>query len=142
MADIHQLRQPAPRIWICDCGCSTFELLSNGTARCAACDADHEGVGSGWLDRSEDRRSPHAEKETFADVQGNGSVEFARRRVAQMASDENAVLLVVAREDGSLSAWSKAERAEQFAWAEEKLKQATALVTRKAEDLLGSSEAK
>ena len=140
MADIHQLRQPAPRIWICDCGCSTFELLSDGSARCAACEADHEGIGSGWLERSEERKAGHTEAETFSDVQGNGSVGFARRRVAKMASDENAVLLVVARQDGSMSTWAIAETADQVEWAEQRLKQASELIKRKMDQWVDLSE--
>lgn len=131
MADIVQLHQPQPMTWVCDCGCSTFSLLSDGTAQCAACDADHEGHGSGWLDRSEDRRTAHEEGDTFADVQGNGSIEFARRRLARIAADEDAVLIVVAKKCGRLSVWSVAETEEQAEWAQRKLKQADDLIARK-----------
>ncbi|TNC05553.1 hypothetical protein [Paracoccus marcusii] len=131
MADIVQLQQPQPMTWVCECGCSTFTLLSDGTAQCAGCDADHEALGSGWLDRSKDRRTLYEEADTFTDVQGNGSTIFARRRIARIAADEDAAMIVVAKEDGRISAWSIAETEDQVAWAHKKLTQAADLIGRK-----------
>lgn len=118
-----------PQLWVCACGCSTFEILSDGTARCAACDAPHDVDGSGWSEWV--AKSAKEESDTFRDVQGNGSVEFARRRVAQMATDATAALVVVARRDGSVSTWSEAETAEQSDWVRDKLTQAADLVAEK-----------
>ncbi|MCB5411784.1 hypothetical protein [Pseudogemmobacter faecipullorum] len=132
MSKVISLFSAEPQLWICACGCSTFRLLSDGTAVCAACDKDHEGIGSGWLDRSQDKVTAHKPDETFEDVQGNGSVEFARQRVAQRAKEPSVALIVVARDCGGISAWSAAETDEQIAWAESKLQQAAALIVRKS----------
>lgn len=131
MADIVQLQQPQPMTWVCECGCSTFTLLSDGTAQCAGCDADHEALGSGWLDRSKDRRTPHEEADTFTDVQGNGSVEFARRRLARIASDDDAALVVVAKQDGRVSSWAIADTDDEITWAKARLADAADLIARK-----------
>lgn len=133
MGDIHEIRRPPPRIWVCDCGCSTFELWADGSSKCAACGSNHEGHGSGWLERSQDRESRHSDGDTFTDVQGNGSEEFARRRVARMAADDDAALVVLARNDGSVSVWSKAETKAQTKWARQRLKIAAKLVRRKVD---------
>lgn len=132
MADIVHLAAPKVRIWICDCGCSTFNLVSDGSAICANCEADHEGAGAGWLDRCESRQTRHAETEVFSDLQGNGSIEFARRRIAHMAAGDDVAMIVIARDCGSISTWSKAETVEQDRWMRRKLKQAGNLFKRRA----------
>lgn len=130
MAEIISLK-PEPMLWICACGCSTFEILSDGSANCAACSAQHDVDGAGWS--SWGAKSDKDEDDTFRDVQGNGSVEFARRRVAQMATDDTAAVVVVARRDGSVSTWSEVETADQAQWVRERLTQAADLITAKIE---------
>lgn len=130
MAEIISLK-PEPMLWICACGCSTFEILSDGSANCAACCSPHDVDGAGWS--SWVAMSDKNEDSTFRDVQGNGSVEFARRRVAQMATDDTAAVVVVARRDGSVSTWSEVETADQAQWVRERLTQAADLITAKIE---------
>lgn len=120
-----------PNVWVCNCGCSTFELRSDGTAACAACDTVQDADGAGWS--SWTAQSSKSEDEAFRDIQGNGSVDFARRRVAQMASDDTTTTLIVIRRDGSLSTWSEVETAEQMEWLRRKLDQAATLVASKIE---------
>ena len=117
------------RIWVCDCGCSTFCLLDDGTAECAACEVLADVDGSGWSKWTAE--SHHDEGDAFRDVQGNGSIEFARRRIAGMAQDEDATLIVVVKTNGTIQAWSEAETKAQFAWARRKLRQAADLFKRK-----------
>lgn len=131
MADNVFMMLRDPLVWICNCGCSTFELRSDGAAACAACDTPQSVDGAGWSSWS--AQSAKAEPETFRDVQGNGSVEFARRRVAQMATDETAAVVVVVRRDGSISTWSEAETAAQSKWCRRRLKQAADLIASKIE---------
>lgn len=131
MSNVVQLRGPEPMLWVCECGCSTFELMSDGAARCAVCKADHEGLGSGWLDRSTDRRTHHNEDSSFLDIQGNGSIEFARHRLGQLANDPSATLIAVADAAGGVSVWSAAETDQQIEWAQHKLTQAIDLIVRK-----------
>jgi len=117
-----------PKIWVCDCGCSTFEIMSDGGAKCAACDAPHNVDGAAWS-----AQSVKSEPETFRDIQGNGSTDFARRRVASMATDEAASVVVVVRRDGSISTWSEAETQEQSQWVRDGLMQAADLIASKIE---------
>jgi hypothetical protein len=129
MGEVINISADAPLVWVCECGCSTFHMMSDSSAECSACEKAHDGIGNGWIDR--DRRSSVPPGDVFADTQGNGSVEFARLRVAKMASDDNVRALIVAREDGSISTWTAAEDAAQVAWVVEKVHQACDLMARK-----------
>ena len=130
MGEVHSLDKPEPRVWICACGCSSFELFSDGTVRCAACQGLHDNYVAGWLTRCGDRETAIDETETFSSVGGNGSMDFARRRIAQIAQDDSTVLLVVARRDGHVSTWAVADTDEQFDWVRERLSQAADLIAR------------
>ncbi len=114
------------QIWVCLCGCSTWELNRDGTAQCAGCDGIAEAETGGWYEdiaegpeRNPDLPAP------VADVQGNGSEEFARRRMARMAEGADVRLLVVARESGAVSLW-RADTAtvDQLQWMHRRLDEA------------------
>ena len=49
------------RIWVCGCGCCTYELRGDGSIRCRDCDETPNVVTeSGWFDRVKDGPSrPH-----------------------------------------------------------------------------------
>jgi hypothetical protein len=129
MGEIINIARSEPRIWVCGCGCSTFELVENGTARCAACGDNADVDGSGWLKtEAESHLDPG---ETFRDVQANGCIDFARKRVANAAREENAALIVVGFRDGTVTAWSEAETKKQMKWVRRKLRIASDLFKRK-----------
>jgi hypothetical protein len=115
-----------PMIWVCKCGCTTFHALSDGTGECAACDLPHDFDGSGWIPRADDRM--FTGNDVFRDVQGNGSVEFARRRVADLAAGEDVVALVVLRTGGEIHTWSDVETAEQVGWVGRRMGDAVDLI--------------
>ena len=129
MSNIVPLRQD-PMIWVCACGCTTFLMLSDGSGECAACGKEHDFDGSGWV-AGDDVRGK-ADK-FFSDVQGNGSVEFARLRVQQMAQGDDVTAVVVLRQDGSIHTWSAIETDEQAQWLSKKLDEAAALIIRRVE---------
>lgn len=116
---------PGKRIFVCLCGCSTWELLEDGTTRCAACENVTLDGGSWFYERPEaqERSDP-----PFRDIQSNLSVDFSRRRMAALAADGDAALIVVAKEGGCVSAWSAADTKERFAWARRKMKVAVGLL--------------
>lgn len=132
MADIIDItKKPEPEeepgIWVCICGCSTFHLNENNLLRCSACDNTlHPEAEGGW-ERPETDQKWEGEP-SFADVYGNGSVEFAQRRMQQRVADPNTCLIVVATQEGSVSAWSRAETKEQLEWVQEKLDDAFDLI--------------
>ena len=123
MSNVIALTKPLPRIWVCACGCSTFELFEDGEAKCAICGTQPET--GGW---SVPETKAEYDGDPIKDVSGNGSVEFARARVRKLASQEDALLLIVASEDG-VTVWSAAETAEQRDWVRERISQAADIVS-------------
>ena len=121
-----------PRIFVCDCGCSTFALLEDGEAQCANCASMVSGAHGTWFEAIEGAPDHPVDAEPpFQDVQGNGSVEFARARIARMASDDDVKLLVIARESGAVHVWSEAETEEQAKWTEEQLEAAAGILRKR-----------
>lgn len=128
VSNITRIKRPSV-IWVCGCGCSSFNIREDGEAECCVCSQLADADGQGWYDRTKDAHQRSDDLDgPIDDVSGNGSMEFVRRRVEQLASDKTAVLLVVAREDGSVSTWSIAETEDQVEWVREKLEAATNLV--------------
>lgn len=108
----------APRIWICNCGCSTFELRSDQSAACALCQTPVSDDG-GWY-------TPETGKvwdgdDPVRDVSGNGSADFAKRVVISRANDEGVCLVTVLKEDGTISCWSNLEDKAHREWADRQL---------------------
>lgn len=120
---------PTPVIWVCECGCSTFELHETGEAVCANCQCTSSASGGAWFEdiTKGPARDPDAPP-PIADVQGNGSVEFARGRIQQLAAQSDAVVLVVVRECGAVHTWSATETDEQIQWAKRKIAEGEALI--------------
>ena len=111
------------QIWVCVCGCSTWELNRDGTAQCAGCDGLTEAEAGGWFTAIEDgpERDPDLPG-PVADVQGNGSVEFARRRMARLAEGDDVRMLVVVRDSSAVSLWrAETSTEEGLRWMRERL---------------------
>lgn len=122
-----QFERPKSRIWTCNCGCSTFSIYEDGAVACAACDAVQSvNVPGTWF--TERAAAPEREDEIFRDVQGNGSVEFAKARLRKMAQDDDLALIVVAKEGGAVSTWAAAETKEQAVWTIQRLRDAIKLI--------------
>lgn len=123
-----------PRVFVCDCGCSTFALLEDGEAQCANCSGFADVDTGAWFKAIESAPArAENEEPPFADVQGNGSVEFARARIANMAGDDDVKLCIIARENGAVHVWAEAETPEQLEWCDEEIEQAKSIL-RKRED--------
>jgi hypothetical protein len=114
MSEVIQL-PPAPEvIWVCGCGCSTFDLMGDGTARCAVCSRQTPYEQGGW--HAPEAASTWNGDEPVRTVRGNNGTEFARRRVTQLSAAEDAIAIIVIREDGTLHTWSSIETSDQRSW--------------------------
>lgn len=116
---------PPAMVWVCSCGCSTFELLSDQTALCALCQKPVTDAG-GWY-------TPETTKtwegdDPVRDVSGNGSEEFAKRIAISRASEEGVCLITTVKEDGTVSCWSNLEAPEQREWADRQLKRVKSIL--------------
>ena len=63
--------------------------------------------------------------EPFTDVQGNGSEEFARRRLQRRTADPEICCIVAVSRDGSVSTWADIATEEQHRWIKRRLLDAT-----------------
>jgi hypothetical protein len=128
MSEVVSLPTRPEVVWVCACGCSTFELMGDGAARCATCLSQTDAEQGGW--HAPDSAPEWDGDAPVRDIQGNGSVEFARRRLTQLSSADDAVAVIVIREDGTLHAWSNVETQEQFSWLKRQMIKVYRLITR------------
>lgn len=138
MSDVVKFGPKAPKtplIWVCTCGCSTFELLSDNTVRCPVCEIVSPSPDGGWYAPETDKmwEGKESDEAPIRDISGNGSVEFARARLRKYATDEDAMAICVFKEDGAVHTWSMVETAEQLEWLKRKLEVAYELTARKLE---------
>lgn len=96
--------------------------------RCANCDVETDSEAGGWVREPDDEVREHDAGLVFGDVQGNGSVEFARRRITQMVSRDDVTAIVLVREDGRIQTWTRVETTEQMDWLTRRMKQAMKLL--------------
>lgn len=69
--------------------------------------------------------------DVFRNVQGDGSFEFARRRVADLAGGGDVVALIVLRKGGEIHTWSDVETGEQIGWLERRVMDAVELIKKR-----------
>lgn len=106
-------------IWVCECGCTSFELLSNDTAVCALCGTQRIGddpVG-GWYRKDTDPDWDADRLPPVRQIGGNGEADFAKRITMRRMEHPDVVAVVVLREDGAVHTWSRIETHEQVEWA-------------------------
>jgi hypothetical protein len=113
------------QIWVCLCGCSTFELLASGATRCASCSVVSQNNG-GWY--TPPVTTEYTGAEPFVDVQANGEVEFSRRRLSRRAMDPETCCIVVLSRNGEISTWSDIETQEQSDWVKRRLSHGAELI--------------
>jgi len=101
-------------IWVCSCGCRSFELRSNGTSACAACFGEVDVDAGGWYDDVVDGPKWDRENPIFRDLAGGDTTEFARAHVAVAASDPSARAVVVVWENDRVTAWLNAKDQAEF----------------------------
>lgn len=99
-------------IFVCGCGCASFELNGDGTATCRACRSSPQD--GGWKVRGED--DPLFEGNvTFSDA-GNSGGEFAERKIKREA--KKAEWIICGTWEGRIMSWADGfiETLEQEAW--------------------------
>jgi len=122
-----------PHIWVCQCGCSTFELLSDGTVRCPVCESVTESPDGGWYNPDNATRWEGEDGDIgpIQNVCSNGSIEFAQMQVVSYAKEKDNAAVIVFKDDGTVSVWSKVETQEQREWFKDKLDVVYGLVTKR-----------
>jgi hypothetical protein len=104
-------------VFVCDCGCSTFLLRSDGETECASCSEISSGDGGGWSDHLQGAGDVADGVEIFVDIQDGGSVDFARASAARRAGGDDRVMIMSVGSDGGVSVWAAVDTVERRDWA-------------------------
>lgn len=113
-------------VWFCKCGCSSFELSSDGTTECVNCgtistSADDDAA---WFMRKPP--VPDATKEfegTEIMITAIHNSPEALKRVLASASHDDTALVAVVRKNGSIKTWKSGEfdQGDEVSWLDESL---------------------
>jgi hypothetical protein len=119
-------------LWICSCGCSSFQLRADGWAECARCEAVQNGVSQGeWFERLRcvpDEVEPQPDNSEKI-VRFNTS-EAALAHVLSRATPSVAAFVIVLHRDGSISCWGdEIEDEKDRAWFDARVAEAAELRT-------------
>ena len=102
------LDEGAQCIWVCNCGCSTFRLLSTGEAECAKCDCPTKNYEGGWFEQlPAPAVTPEPEPPGTVAVIGLGSADMAIKRTLKNAQNCDPVAVITIRRDGGLHTWNE-----------------------------------
>lgn len=113
------------KIWICNCGCSSWALRSDGHVQCCNCESISDHRPGGWYpDSSAD---DYEGVLPFSNTLGNGDISFARARMARVVQQDGVMAAACVREDGSVSTWNMCEGEAQLEWLGRRLDQIRAL---------------
>ena len=136
MADVVDFPARPQQIWVCECGCASFDLRSNGTSSCSVCGLVTTGDKGGWFDEIADGPDFPADQEVFRDFNWNGSIEFARHQILQAAADKTARAVVVVWQGERMTCWLDADNLEDQERLSELIDQNKDVVRRKIEGFL------
>lgn len=104
-----------PNIFVCRCGCSSFEFYSDGSVKCALCSQHMDSLSGEWEVPEAPLRPVDADPRV-REVSANGDEDFARRVILKRGETPDVVAIVVVREDGSTHMWTNVEDQEQRNW--------------------------
>ncbi len=136
--------QEPKQLFVCFCGCASFYIMEDGSAKCCVCDEKLvdglEPKARGWFDAAKMITTKYDDDDDdgpIADINGNGSVEFARRRIAQIVDQKDAVAIIVIIEDGGLNTWTSVDTADRKDWLFRKLTEVHKLFEKQLEHYIG-----
>ncbi len=110
-------------IWVCNCGCASFELRGDGSAVCRACESDVSEPGAWW---DSVKNGPTTDATPEYQDGGNGP-EFAERLAKRHAQDAD--ILIAIRQNGRVQTWARdLTTREQFEWLQRRVEDAMRLL--------------
>ena len=124
----------APKtIWVCGCGCGSFELSGDGELTCSGCGVPLAGAEGGWYVPALPG-TPWEGDPPVTHATSNGSEEFARRRMQGFAGDTDVAGIVIIKSTGQIHTWTDVDTTKDVAWLQEGLKDAARIITMGAVD--------
>lgn len=135
MADVVQFpdRADGPSdhdyLWICPCGCVTFEVRGDGSFVCANCAETSDVDQGGWFKQGE----PEIDCAEERVVRGNDpdDIRFLRQRISRMVLEEDTCGVVVIRQDGGITFMEDACTDDRKSWYRRRLNQAKKMLGRR-----------
>lgn len=104
MSNVVKLQRPEV-IWVCGCGCASFELRGDGESICRECGLMTDGAGGAWFERIKGVDATTDESPRFSDAGNDDGGELARRRSLRSASQAD--WIVCGKDDGFISEWAR-----------------------------------
>lgn len=109
--------RPDRLVWVCNCGCITGVLYSDGEFICANCDTPADASAS-FMDRSESPRIAIERKDAFKIVDMNTTQAAFNRIVRNLQTRHDEVVgFFVMYANGQSSNWYSLEGDKQCDWA-------------------------
>lgn len=109
------------KIWVCNCGCSSWALRSDGQVQCCNCESVSDRHPGGWYPDND--ADDYEGVPPVSNTQGNGDIGFARARMTRVVKQDDIVAVAAVREDGSVSTWNMCEGEAQREWLSRRLDQ-------------------
>ena len=106
MTNVITLPKKEDQVWVCKCGCYTFELRGDGKAVCAGCRVEPtDGDGLGWW-----RPKREGDQEVDPNMRPTASVvsnveNYTRHAMEHRVKDPTITWVVCGRDDGSVHSW-------------------------------------
>jgi hypothetical protein len=116
---ITEFPKPEKVIWVCTCGCATFELLADGGATCAACDDGWHPSNGAWYVKPDEAPEAVTDTPPVREIYGNNDEDFMRKRMTQMIATAPLALVVLPKGDDKTMTWTSATTRADFELMEE-----------------------
>lgn len=114
-------------MFLCDCGCSSFEILIDGTAICVGCEERHDNDMVKAKRRVDEVQVTEEKHRTIEASNG----DLAYRRVLKAAQTGTPMAVVVLDADGAATSWyEKPETDAQREWFKELFAEIVTSITR------------
>jgi hypothetical protein len=120
MTEVLSFVPKRPNIFVCNCGCSSFEFYNDGSVTCALCFERIDSLSGAWDVPAAPLRPPEADARV-REVSGNGDAAFARRVILRRGEGEDAVAVIVIRDDGSTHLWTSVDTRERTQWLKRRI---------------------
>jgi hypothetical protein len=107
------------RVWVCQCGCTSFQLEESGDIECCGCGT--KSTHGWWRDRPPEGGPPPEDRNTY--TAARVGTDLALRRVQRRAQEDDVAILAVIKSTGAIHTWADIETDDeaQTGWAWKRL---------------------
>jgi len=109
MSNVIPLSTRDMQVWVCKCGCYSFELREDGKAVCNACHAEpnnNDGLGW-WRPKQDDDKQVDKNMRPVSSTLSNVENYSRYRMEHEIVADQTVSWVAYGRDDGSVQTWKK-----------------------------------